>query len=57
MERFDPLAAQSSDLSGPGWALGEIGFAGGSDETPIGDLVRAIVARLERETDRRAVEA
>ena len=57
MERFNSFAAQSSDFPGPVWALGEIGFAGGSDERPIGDLVRAIVARIEREKDWRAVEA
>ena len=55
MERFDPLAAQSSDLSG--WAPGEVDFARGPEDRPIGDLVRVIVARLEREMDRDLVDA
>jgi hypothetical protein len=48
MERFDPRAAlTTAALATSGWIPGEPGRRGNSGgEQPIGELVRAIVARL-----------
>jgi hypothetical protein len=49
MERFDPaMAAQPAFLASPGWERASIASRdAGFGERAIGELVRAIVARLD----------